>query len=176
MILIRHGQSAFNVHYAKTRCDPGIVDPPLTEEGRRQAAAVGKALRHEPVRRVIASPYTRALETAGIIAGALDLPVTVEAVIGERAAFICDIGSRTSELCGRFPEYRFDHLEETWWPALTESDAALAKRAETFRRAMAARDDWHEVAVVSHWAFIRALTGQELGNCQSLRFDPTATS
>src|SRR3546814_12714551 len=37
MILVRHGQSHFNVHFARTRVDPGIVDPQLTEEGERQA-------------------------------------------------------------------------------------------------------------------------------------------
>ena len=68
MILARHGQSLFNVHYARTRCDPGIPDPALTEEGRRQAEALAETLRRQGVRRLIASPYTRALETASIIA------------------------------------------------------------------------------------------------------------
>jgi hypothetical protein len=39
---------------------------------------------------------------------------------------------------------------------------------------MAAIPDWPEVAVVSHWGFIRALTGVELSNCQTVRCDPTA--
>ena len=44
MILIRHGQSEFNVIYGKTRVDPGIRDPKLTELGRRQALAAAKRL------------------------------------------------------------------------------------------------------------------------------------
>ena len=44
MILVRHGQSHFNVHFAKTRVDPGIVDPGLTEEGERQAREAGGSL------------------------------------------------------------------------------------------------------------------------------------
>ena len=39
MILIRHGQSEFNVVYGKTRVDPGIRDPRLTALGERQAQA-----------------------------------------------------------------------------------------------------------------------------------------
>ncbi len=34
MLLIRHGQSEFNVVYSVTRQDPGIRDPKLTVEGR----------------------------------------------------------------------------------------------------------------------------------------------
>jgi len=44
VILIRHGQSHFNVVFNETRVDPGIVDPGLTEEGERQAAAAAQAL------------------------------------------------------------------------------------------------------------------------------------
>src|SRR5215469_13326906 len=68
MILLRHGQSEFNVAYNATRVDPGIPDPCLTEEGRRQALAAGTVLARHRVERLIASPYTRALETAEIVA------------------------------------------------------------------------------------------------------------
>ncbi len=176
MILIRHGQSAFNVVYGQTRRDPGIPDPALTDEGRRQAAALAETLRGQRVARLVASPYTRALETATIIAEALALPVAIDPVVRERAAFICDIGTHASELCRRWPRYRFDHLEEEWWPALDETEAGVAARALAFRRAMAGTPDWSEVAVISHWGFIRALTGQELGNGQTLRFDPTGAA
>lgn len=175
MILIRHGQSEFNVVYGRTRRDPGIPDPALTEEGRRQAVALAETLRGQRVGRLVASPYTRALETTTIIAEALALPVTIDVAVRERAAFVCDIGTRTSELRRRWPSYRFDHLEEEWWPPLDETEELVAARAQGFRRAMAGIPDWHEVAVVSHWGFIRALTGQELGNGQTLRFDPTAS-
>ena len=39
MILMRHGQSHFNVVYGATRRDPGIRDPGLTEKGQAQVAA-----------------------------------------------------------------------------------------------------------------------------------------
>lgn len=171
MILIRHGQSEFNVHYGLTRRDPGIPDPVLTAEGERQAAAAAEALRREGVRRLIASPYTRALQTARIIAAALDLPVTVEVAVRERAAFVCDIGTHRSELCRRWPDWGFDHIEEQWWPAGEESESEVLRRAERFRRAMVAAPDWPEVAVVSHWGFIRAMTGRELGNGERIRVD-----
>lgn len=171
MILVRHGQSLFNVHYARTRCDPGIPDPPLTEEGRRQAMALAAALDGQGIRRLIASPYTRALETASIIAEALDLPIEVDATVREHALFVCDIGTPASELARRWPALRFDHLEDRWWPPLDETEADVRARAEQFRNAMQTAADWQDVAVVSHWGFIRALAGVELANCQAVRLD-----
>lgn len=176
MILIRHGESEFNAVFSKTRRDPGIADPVLTEEGHRQAAAVAETLRNKGVRRLIASPYTRALQTAEIIATALDLPVTIEVSVGERAAFACDIGTHRAKLVRRWPGWQFDHIDEHWWPAIEEPEESVLARAQGFRRTMAGVADWREVAVVSHWGFIRALTGVELGNCQTIRTDITARS
>jgi glucosyl-3-phosphoglycerate phosphatase len=61
MILIRLGQTEFNRVYSETRRDPGIRDPQLTIVGGSQAARVAQALRGMNPRRLIASPYTRAL-------------------------------------------------------------------------------------------------------------------
>src|SRR5712671_3066967 len=84
VILIRHGQTEFNRMFSVTQRDPGIRDPHLTDLGRRQAAAVAQVLCPSSLRRLITSPYARALEIAGIIAEHLDLPITVEPLIAER--------------------------------------------------------------------------------------------
>ena len=173
MILIRHGQSHFNAHFAKTRVDPGIVDPQLTDEGKRQAEAAAKHLRDDDIERVIVSPYYRTLETAEILTETLSLPVTVEPLVRERAFFTCDIGSPRSSLIERWPSFDFADLEELWWPKLDETEAQVSHRCESFRRAMAAIEDWHRVLVVTHWGFIRGLTGKEVDNADILRFDPT---
>ena len=52
---------------------------------------------------------------------------------------------------------------------MIESWPSLAERCETFRRAIAAAPDRDEVAVVSHWGFIRGLTGAELHNTDTIR-------
>ena len=64
MFLLRHGQSYFNLHFNKTRVDPGIEDPELTALGAEQAAAAAAQLADVAVTRIIISPYTRALQTA----------------------------------------------------------------------------------------------------------------
>jgi broad specificity phosphatase PhoE len=173
VILVRHGQSEFNVVYGATREDPGIVDPHLTELGRAQIAAAADALADELVCRIVASPYTRALETAEIIARRLDLPITVEPLIGERAVFACDLGTSPAELARRWPRLAFGHLTDPWWPAHEEPEDSLHRRCGAFRRAIAACDDWREVVVVTHWGFIRALTGLGVDNGAALRVDPT---
>src|SRR5260221_13520095 len=133
MMLIRHGQSEFNVHYSRTRVDPGIRDPALTEDGRAQAQAAAAVLRHHDVRRLVTSPYRRALETAEIIAAALRVPVEITPVIGERAAFSCDFCSAPSELAQRWPSWSFDHLPDQWWPDHEVPETGLVARREQFR-------------------------------------------
>jgi glucosyl-3-phosphoglycerate phosphatase len=172
MILIRHGQSEFNVIFSVTRKDPGIPDPRLTEEGKRQAQAAAETLRGHGLERLIASPYTRALETAEIVASALDLPISVEPLVGERAAFTCDIGSRPADLQARWPHLELDHLAEQWWPPHEEAEEGLSARCARFRAQMTERKDWQRVGVVTHWGFIRGLTGLTVPNCAVLRVNP----
>lgn len=176
MILLRHGQSQFNVAFAATRTDPGIEDPSLTPDGERQAADAGAALGDLGIRRVVASPYRRTLHTAHIVAEVLGLPVSVEPLVREHAAFICDIGTATSELRRHWPACDFGDLPEVWWPELGEQEAEVRARCDAFRRAAALSADWPHVLVVSHWGFIRGLTGQELANGAMLRFDPVRTA
>ncbi len=176
MILMRHGQSQFNVAFAATRVDPGIEDPALTPDGEHQASEAGARLNGLGLRRIVASPYSRTLHTAQIIAEALGLPVSVEPMIREHAAFTCDIGTATSQLRRRWPDFDFADLPEVWWPRLGESEDEVRARCESFRSASALLADWPHVLVVSHWGFIRGLTGEELANGAMLRFDPVTVA
>ena len=172
MILIRHGQTEFNRVYSATRRDPGIRDPQLTAVGRSQAAAAAQALEAMNPSRLIASPYTRALETAGIIAADLGLPISVEPLIAERFALTCDIGSPLATLQARWPDIAFDHLPDPWWPLREESVEALSRRSEIFCSRIA-REAWSRIAVITHWGFIRAVSGLKVPNGAALRIDPS---
>src|SRR5450432_4224363 len=77
MILLRHGQSYFNLHFNQTRVDPGIEDPELTPLGVQQADAAAARLAGTAVTRIIVSPYTRALQTAQPILGVHRVPVRI---------------------------------------------------------------------------------------------------
>lgn len=174
MILLRHGQSEFNVIFTATRRDPGIIDPALTDLGAAQAAAAAEALAGEGIARIIASPYTRALQTAAPIARRLGIPVLVNPIVRERYAFVCDVGTPASALARAWPAHDFAGIEEVWWPAAEEPAAQVAARAARFRAEMAALPDWADTLVVSHWGFILSLTGQSVPNGAWLRCDPAA--
>jgi broad specificity phosphatase PhoE len=174
MYLVRHGQSFFNAAFNLTRIDPGIPDPALTEIGRRQAQEVAATLADAGIERLLASPYTRALETAAIIGECLGIAVEVEPLVRERAAFHCDIGSPRSALAERWPALRFDHLEDPWWhdhigSGIAETETQLAGRARQFRERVAADAGRDRTLVVTHWGFIRALTGRLATNCEVVR-------
>ena len=176
MILLRHGESEWNAGYRETKSDPDIRDAPLTRKGRRQAAKAARTLRrrHKEMSRIVASPYRRSLETAGIITGHLKLPVRVEPLVAERAFFSCDVGSPRSKLARDWPHIDFDQLAEQWWVELKESEDSLLARCAAFRSAWAESPDWQNVVVVSHWGFIKGLTGEDTANGEFVRFDPTA--
>lgn len=173
MILIRHGQTIFNEIYNATKRDPGVVDPELTPLGRRQAETLAESLAHADVTRLVSSPYTRALQTASIIADTLGLAITVDARVGERRAFVCDIGTPRSVLARRWPAIAFGHLDEEWWSEAEEAHDDFATRCLDFAGAASRLGDWRSVAVVCHWGVIRALTGQPVTNGEHLRFVPS---
>ena len=173
MILLRHGQSEFNLLFTQTRKDPGIIDPKLTPLGQTQAEEAAEALAHEGIRRIIVSPYPRALQTALPVARRLKLPLTVTPTVRERYAFTCDIGRPVAELRMDFPHVVLDHIDEIWWPPVEEPAEQVIDRAQLFRAEIAALQDWSHTLVVSHWGFILAFTGKSVMNGQWLRVDPT---
>jgi broad specificity phosphatase PhoE len=169
VILVRHAESEWNRHYSRTRIDPGIRDPALTPDGRRQAEELALQLAASDIERLIASPYRRALETATIVARALDLSITIEPLVRERCVFSCDLGTPRSELTALWPALDFAELDELWWGQPGETEASLALRCARFRAGTDPLPNRGRVAVITHWGFIRALTGQEVGNATLVR-------
>ena len=176
MFLLRHGQSYFNLHFNESGRDPGIADPHLTPQGFRQAAAAARALAAVPLARILVSPYTRALQTAQPQLEHHEVPVEILAEVRERAAYSCDIGSSPAVLAARFPHHDFAHLSTPWWHEGTESAEHTQARAAAFRARMALRADSPTTLLVSHWAFILALTGRSLENGELLEYDPRSAA
>ena len=171
MILVRHAESEWNRLFSQTRVDPGIRDPALTEVGREQAELLVERIAELRIRRLISSPYRRTLETATMVARALDLPIEIQPLVRERCVFSCDIGTPASRLTSLWPELDFNGLDEIWWGQAEESEASLAARARRFRELADQETDAASVAVITHWGFIRAVTGEEVANaaCVALR-------
>ena len=64
LLLVRHGEQ----QYARGMTIRAGVNPPLSELGERQAAAVGERLANQAIDAVYASPLTRAFDTGNAIA------------------------------------------------------------------------------------------------------------
>ncbi len=173
-LLVRHAESEWNVHFGLHRIDPGIPDPSITAEGLRQAETLAASLDDAAIARILTSPYRRALQTAGVIAARLGLPVEVEPLVRERCAFSCDQGSHPDELAREWPHLDFSGLEPRWWGGLIESMESFAARCALFRERLAARADRHDLLIVTHWGFIRGLTGREVHNATVVRLEDAA--
>ncbi|HTH97710.1 MAG TPA: histidine phosphatase family protein [Stellaceae bacterium] len=171
---MRHAQSEFNEFFNRTRVDPGIVDPRITDQGREQARQAAAVLQTMPrIHTLLSSPFTRSLQTASIIAERLGLKVTVEPLVRERGAFICDIGTPRSALERDWPHLDFGDLPEVWWTADAEALTSVSRRAAAFRAKALAMPDSRGTAVISHWGFILALTGRAMENGMVVEFDPS---
>ena len=58
-------------------------DPPLSDDGFIQAAELGQRLRGESIKHIFASPFLRTIQTANEVAKIINLPIKLEAGLGE---------------------------------------------------------------------------------------------
>lgn len=96
--LVRHGETASNVigRYA------GRSAEPLLPSGRRQIARLAAELRGSGIKAIWTSGIHRAAESATILGGELDLPVTVDRRLDEMAMGAWE-GLTEGEVAERFP-------------------------------------------------------------------------
>jgi len=152
LLLIRHGESAGN----RERTFTLTPDVPLTEAGREQvrSAAEWIAARYRPVR-IVSSPFARARETAGIIAGRLALPVVIEQDLRERS--YGELAGQPYAAVRGSPGYD----PGTYWlwcpPGGGETLVEVAARAGAALDRAAAAAGPDDVVVVSHGAVMMAL-------------------
>lgn len=76
---VRHGETVSNAEHIRQG-----PEGPLSEKGRQQAAQTGKRLVGFPIEVMIASPYERTRETAGIINSYLHKPLDYCDLLRER--------------------------------------------------------------------------------------------
>jgi len=147
LLVVRHGQSEWN---AAGRWQ-GRADPPLTVEGRRQAAAAARTL--GPFDAVVTSPLLRATETAAIISEHLGIgPVLTEPDLMERDAGEWQ-GLTRDQIEMEWPGY----LERGERPPGYESDQAMLARVTGALTRITDRADGGEVLVIAHGGVVYTL-------------------
>ena len=171
MFLVRHGESEFNQAFKETRRDPGIVDPPLTPLGVQQIQKTADFFRDKDIQICVSSPYQRALQTSAVLFDLTSQILTVSFLVGEQFGFSCDVGSPRSELEKRWPQIDFEALTEVWWPSGPETENAVNQRGALFLKETSNRFlSTDKLVVVSHWGFIKSLTGLSVENGSVVEF------
>jgi broad specificity phosphatase PhoE len=166
--LLRHGQTDWNIDLRLQ----GSTDIPLNETGKAQALLAAQHLHREDWDVIIASPLSRAKDTAEIVGALLDMPVVVVPELIERS-----FGTAEG----------MDHAS---WRKLYESHETIEGlesledlRARTLLLLDLIKNEYagQRVLAVSHGAFIRKVLtiisngelpreGERLGNASLNKF------
>ena len=160
LLLVRHGQSTYNVEGRLPGQLPGI---PLTDEGRRQAQQAAIALSGLPLAAVVSSPLERARETADIIARGWALPIRVDSRLMD-----IDVGAWSGE--------KLDDLNKTdpRWKSFVEHPNQAPEGVESFpevqARAVASVEDIRQdtalgpyVVLVAHADVVKLILAHYTG-------------
>ena len=174
ILLIRHGETDWNTQ----RRLQGHVDIPLNAEGRRQAAALGRALCNEGLEAVVASDLQRALHTAQAIAETCGLDVQIDLGLRERCYGAFE-GLSHADINERFPQ---DYL--AWQERRFDARFPKGEReAETLREfsaravgtliRLASTANCRKMAVVTHGGVLECIyrTAKQIGWTSPRDFD-----
>ena len=163
LLLIRHGQSEWNA----VKRWQGIADSPLSDLGRRQAEAIGRASAVDGNVRfsvVASSDLSRASETAAIIAGALGVDdVITDARLREADAGPWE-GMTPREIAERWPGFLETHRRpvgfETTESVVARATALVdvcADRVDLMSMRPFTEDGLRSAIAITHSGLIRSL-------------------
>jgi broad specificity phosphatase PhoE len=157
IVVVRHGRTAANARGLLL----GRADPPLDDEGARQAAALGAACAGLDVARVVTSPLGRCRQTAEAIAGA----AAAREVVTEDRWVELDYGDYDGRAAGDLPAGTWEawRADIDWAPPGGESLAALGARVRAACDDLAAEARERDVVVVTHVSPIKAAVAWALG-------------
>jgi broad specificity phosphatase PhoE len=157
--LVRHAQTDWNV----ARRYQGHSDIPLNETGWQQARELAGTIQavNKPFQAVFSSPLSRAMQTAGVVAQCLRLPLHAEPRIKEG-----NMGDWEGMLADDIHQHYPDLLEARKLDPLNvpppgkkaESIAAIAKRAGHALNDITSLHPNQAVLVVTHGLVIATLT------------------
>jgi broad specificity phosphatase PhoE len=163
--LVRHGATVLSAEDAFA----GATDVALSEEGRGQARSLAERLAGEPIAAFYASPMSRTMETARILAQPHGLEVRPRDGLREISHGHWE-GKKRAEVEKLYPEeyarYEADPFSTS--PPGGESGLAVTARALPALLAIVEENCDKQALLVSHKATIRLLV------CSLLGFDPRA--
>lgn len=161
--LVRHGATVLSAEDAFA----GETDVALSEEGREQARSLAARLASEPIAALYASPMSRTMETARILADPHRLEVLPREGLREISHGHWE-GRKRADVEKLFPEEyaRWETDPFSMAPAGGESGLSVTARALPALLEIAEAHRDRQAVVISHKATIRLLVSTLLG------FDP----
>jgi probable phosphoglycerate mutase len=150
VVLVRHGET----EWSRTGRHTGRTDIPLTERGRREAQAVGAALRDRQFALVLTSPLERAAETCRL-AGFGDRAVQRDELMEwDYGAYE---GRKTVDIRQERPGWAL------WRDGVPDGETAAQVGARVDRVIAELRSVAGEAAVFAHGHLLRVLAARWLG-------------
>jgi probable phosphoglycerate mutase len=155
-IFVRHGESVSNAH-PEAAALPAEEGDRLTEHGRRQALAAGRALQAHAPSEILSSPMRRARETAEAINRTLDLPVTELPFIHElrESRGYTELGAEEQKL-RRWSTWMAAHAGDpdySWDGGESFND--VRSRVRRLKRELESRPQPARPVIVTHGLFLR---------------------
>ena len=160
--LVRHGEADYEL-IGKRRWPGKLADlAPLTDRGRRQAETAAEWLAGVGAVKLLSSPFTRTMETAGAVSCRASLDIEVELDLHE---WLPDDTFRWHDLAGvRALVADFDSCGGEWPPGerrVWEPLSSVRRRASAaLRRAVADIEGSGSLIAVCHEMVIRSVTGE----------------
>jgi probable phosphomutase (TIGR03848 family) len=181
VLVVRHGLTA-STGKALTGWLPGF---PLDDRGVRQAAALAGRLAHLPLAAVVSSPLERCMQTASMIAKALEtseLPVTTDERLGE-----CRYGDWTGRQLRQLARDPLWRVVQAHPSAVRFPGEGGESMTAVQQRAVAAIREWNDrlgpdavYVACSHGDVIKAILADALGMhfdmSQRIQVDPCSLS
>ncbi len=177
LLIIRHGQTTWNVEHRLPGQLPGVS---LNDTGRQQAALLADALAVLPISAIISSPLERAYDTAEIIAKGRELSIQLEPDLMDT-----DVGSWSGKIIEDLTK------NDPAWKEYVKDPTVAPEGVETFPqvqgRAVAALERWRKQenigaypAFVAHADVVKLLvahyTGLEAKRAGSLLIENASVS
>jgi broad specificity phosphatase PhoE len=160
LLLVRHGQSTWN-HEHRIQ---GQLDPPLSDEGRRQATQLGQRLAGRTFGGFYTSDLRRAAETSRLVGEALGIGPTPMPELREIYLGLWE-GMRTEDLVTRFPRVWASWSEEPDWDLVPggEGSTRFEARVDAALDSIFERHPAGDVLVVTHGGVIQVALHRVIG-------------
>ncbi|MCL2195442.1 MAG: histidine phosphatase family protein [Oscillospiraceae bacterium] len=164
IVLLRHAQP----DYGAVDDKPGFNHlAPLSAVGVEQAHAVAQHECLADAELVVSSPYTRALQTAAIVAANLALPLTVDVGFHERLADVQNVLNTADERDKSFEEYDLCRGIHTSGGA--HHWESTAQQIARLKRSLGRYTAHEKIIVVTHGEVIRRFAAVRLPFCGTVQ-------